>query len=60
MDSVFKLIYRCKAAWYCFCYPTKLKTPREVALEQLVRRMLTWTRYKNSKWAIEAKRVLKQ
>ncbi|MHA1828596.1 MAG: hypothetical protein ACTSX6_08110 [Candidatus Heimdallarchaeaceae archaeon] len=55
-------VFRLKAAWAAFKNPHILscyRTKKEKELRDLVIEILKWTKHKNSKWAIKAKKALR-
>lgn len=51
-------VRRLRAAWFAFCNPDDLLPGNEKELRLLVKEMLDWTHYKNTRWALRAKKAL--
>jgi len=52
-------VRRLRSAWQAFCNPDDWIHGNEKELRSLVKEMLDWTRYKNTRWALRAKKALK-
>ena len=52
------MVNRLRAAWYAFLHPDKCQQRDEMELRALVKEILDWTAYKNTRWAQRAKKAL--
>ena len=49
------MVNRLMAAWYAFLHPDKCPQRDEMELRALVKEILNWTAYKDTRWAQRAK-----
>jgi hypothetical protein len=52
------MVNRLRAAWYAFLHPDKCPQRDEIELRALVKEILNWTAYKDTRWAQRAKKAL--